>query len=86
LNIHAELYEAIAYNRMLGKEFPMLNLETTVGSQKSAQALGAPGKIKKCLITTGVTTTFCISPGTPISYTAVLRPTIVSRLKENYRL
>ncbi len=57
------------------------NLETAVGSQKSAQALGPPGKIKKCLITTEVTTTFCISPCTPISYTSVLRPTAVSRLK-----
>ncbi len=26
---------------------PELNLETAVGSQKSAQALDAPGKIKK---------------------------------------
>jgi len=57
-----------------------LNLETAVGSQKSAQALGAPGKIQKCLITTEVTTTFCISPCTPISYTSFLRPTAVSRL------
>ncbi len=57
-----------------------MNLETAVGSQKSAQALGAPGKIKKCLITTKVTTTFFISPCTPISYTACLRPTAVSRM------
>ncbi len=57
------------------------NLEPAVGSQKSAQALAPPGKIKKCLITTEVTTTFCISPCTPISYTSVLRPTAVSRLK-----
>ncbi len=61
----------------------LLNLETAVGSQKSAQALGAPGKIKKCLITTEVTTTFFISPGTPISYTAFLRPTAVSRLNHS---
>ncbi len=114
---------------------PSLNLEAAVGSQKSAQALGAPRslskirpiycgcagfgqifrsfslnshhyspqtietsdsnqpplvtianlgqaprKIQKCLITTEVTTTFCISPCTPISYTAFLRPTAVSRL------
>jgi len=59
-----------------------LNLETTAGSQKSAQALDAPGTIKKCLITTEVTTNFLISPSTPISYTAVLRPTAVSRLKK----
>ena len=57
-----------------------ITLETAVGSQKSAQALGAPGKIKKCLITTKVTTTFFISPCTPISYTAFLRPTAVSRM------
>jgi len=57
------------------------NLETAVGSQKSAQALGAPGKIKKCRTTTEVTTTFFISPCTPISYTCVLRPTAVSRFK-----
>ena len=57
------------------------NLETAVGSQKSAQALAPPGKIKKCLITTEVTTTFCIAPCIPISYTSVLRPTAVSRLK-----
>ncbi len=59
---------------------PPLNLETAVGSQKSAQALGAPDKIQKCLITTEVTTTFCIAPCTPISYTSFLRPTAVSRL------
>jgi len=54
-------------------------LESAVGSQKSAQALGAPGKIKKCRITTEVPTNFFISPGTPISSTFVLRPTAVSR-------
>jgi hypothetical protein len=58
------------------------NLETAVGSQKSAQALGAPGTIKKYLITTKVTTTFFISPCTPISYTAFLRPTTVSRFNQ----
>ena len=58
-----------------------LNLETAVGSQKSARALSAPGKIQKCLITTEVTTTFCISPCTPIAYTSFLRPTAVSRVK-----
>ena len=61
------------------------NLETAVGSQKSAQALGAPGKIKNYLITTEVTTNFFISPGTPISYTAVLRPTTVSRFMRGPR-
>jgi len=57
------------------------NLETAVGSQKSAQALGAPGKIKKCRITTEVTTNFFLSLCTPISSTFVLRPTAVSRFK-----
>ncbi len=33
--------------KMRGKPF---NLETAVGSQKFTQALGAPRKIKKCLI------------------------------------
>jgi|GEM_PF-269361 len=55
-------------------------LETAVGSQKSAQALGAHGTIKKCLITSEVTTTFCIAPCTPIPYTSFLRPTVVSRI------
>ncbi len=55
-------------------------LRNGVGSQKSAQALGAPGTIKNCLITTEVTTTFFIAPCTPISYTAVLRPIAVSRV------
>jgi len=63
--------------------FLSFNLETAVGSQKSAQALGAPGKIKKCLITTKVTATFFISPCTPIAYTAFLRPTAVSRFKRS---
>ena len=58
-----------------------LNLETAVGSQKSAKPLGAPRKIKKCLITRKVTTTFFISPGTSIASTAFLCPTAVSRLK-----
>ncbi|MFB3146175.1 MAG: hypothetical protein ACE1ZO_03555, partial [Nitrospirales bacterium] len=61
-----------------------MNLETAAGSQKSAQALGAPGKIQKCLITTEVTTTFCISPCTPISYTSFLRPTAVSRFNRKW--
>ena len=56
-----------------------MNLETAGGSQKSALALGTPGTIQKCLITTEVTSTFCIAPGTPISYTAAWRPTAVSR-------
>jgi len=62
-------------------EVTCLNLETAVGSQKSTQALGAPRKIKKCLITNKVTTNFLISRCTPISYASFLRPTAVSRLK-----
>ena len=60
-----------------------INLETAVGSQKSAQPLDEPGKIKKCLITTKVTSTFFISPCTPIAYTAFLRPTAVSRFNRS---
>ncbi len=59
---------------------PLIILETAVGSQKSAQALGAPSTIKKYLITTEVTTNFLISLCTPISYTAFLRQTAVSRI------
>ena len=58
------------------------NLESAVGSQKSVQVLGAPAKIKKCRITTEVTTNFFISPCTPISSTLVLRPTAVSRFND----
>ncbi len=36
----------------MGSEIFSLTLETAVGSQKSAQALGAPDKIQICLITT----------------------------------
>ena len=38
---------------------------------------------KKSLFTTEVTTTFFISPCTPISYTSFLRPTAVARLKNS---
>ena len=58
----------------------VFNLKTAVGSKKSAQILGAPGKIKKCPITKEVITNYCISPGAAISYTLVLRPTAVFRL------
>ncbi len=61
------------------KNLSTVNLESAVGSQKSAQPLGAHGKIQKYLITTEVTATFCISPCTPISYTSFLCPTAVSR-------
>ena len=57
-----------------------LNLETAVGSPKSPQALGAPRKTEKGLITPKVTTTFSVSRGTPISYGSFWRPTAVSRL------
>jgi len=58
-----------------------LNLETSVGSRKSAQALGAPSKAEKYLITNKVTTNFYASLCTPISYASFSRPTEVSRLK-----
>jgi len=57
-----------------------LNLETSVGSRKSTQALGAPGKTEKILITNKVTTNFSVSPCIPISYASFSRPTEVSRL------
>ncbi len=62
----------------------LLNLETAVGSQKSTQALGAPSKIKKCLLTHKVTTNFLISAGTPKPSASFLRPTAVSRLKYSH--
>ena len=62
-----------------------LNLKTAVGSPKSTQALGAPGKSEKPLITNKVTTSFSDSPCTPIAYASFSRPTAVSRLKKNIR-
>ena len=44
------------------------------------QALGAPGKTEKTLITRKVTTIFSVSPCTPISYMSFPRPTDVSRI------
>jgi len=64
----------------------IFNLESAVGSQKSTQALGVPAKIKKCRITTEVTTNVFISPGTPISCTFVLRPTAVSRFNKGFKV
>ncbi len=57
-----------------------LTLKTSVGSQKSTQALGAHGKSEKPLITNKVTTSFSDSPSTTISYASFLRPTEVFRL------
>ncbi len=58
-----------------------LNLETSVGSRKSTQAIGAPGKSEKTLITNEVTTRFSDSPCTPMAHASFSRPTEVSRLK-----
>ncbi|VAW75491.1 hypothetical protein MNBD_GAMMA13-1553 [hydrothermal vent metagenome] len=55
------------------------NLEKSVGSRKSTQAFGAPGKPEKLLITNKVTTNFSDSPCTPISYMSFSRPTDLSR-------
>ena len=60
---------------------PGFNLKTAVGSRKSAQALGAPGKLKKLLITNKVTTNFFNLPCTPTAYASFSRPTAVFRLK-----
>jgi len=46
------------------------------------QALGAPGKTEKPLITRKVTTIFSVSPYTPISYMSFSRPTEVSRFND----
>ncbi len=54
-------------------------LKTSVGSQKSTQAFGAPGKSEKPLITNKVTTSFSDSPCTPKAYASFLRPTEVFR-------
>jgi hypothetical protein len=61
------------------KQGTAINLETSVGSQKSTQALDAPGKPEKALITNKVTSSFSDSPCTPITYTSFSRPTKVSR-------
>jgi len=45
------------------------------------QALGAPGKTEKALITRKVTTRFSVPPCTPVSYASFSRPTEVLRLK-----
>ncbi len=60
-------------------------LETAVGwgglpSRKSAQAIDAPRKCEKALITNKVTTSFSNFLCTPISYTSFSRPTAVSRI------
>ena len=60
------------------------NLETAAGSPKFPQALGAPRKTEKGLITTRVTTTFSLSRGTPIFYRFFWRPTAVSRFKKAF--
>jgi len=65
--------------RFRGRELQPITLETAVGSQRSVHALGAPGKIQKCLITIKVTTTFFVSRCTPISYGSFWRPTALSR-------
>ena len=61
-----------------------LNLEKSIGSRKATQALGAPGKSEKSLITNKVTTSFSDSPGTPIANASFSRPIDFSRLKLSY--
>jgi len=63
-----------------GMRTGMIILKTSVGSRKSTQALGAPGKSEKLLIINKVTTNFSVSPCTPISYLSFSRPTEVSRI------
>jgi len=57
----------------------VFNLEKSVESQKSAQALDLPGYMKKTLITNKVNTLFFITPSKSIAYTSFLRPTDFSR-------
>ena len=64
----------------------LIILKTAVGSRKSTQALGAPGKLEKSLITNKVTTCFSNSPCTPISYASFPRPTAVFRIMTKWPL
>jgi hypothetical protein len=66
----------------MSANLPSTILKTAVGSRKSAQALDAPGKFQKALITNKVTTRFSNSPRTSISCTSFSRPTAVSRIQE----
>ena len=59
----------------------VLNLEKSVGSQKSTQALNVPSKLKNLLITNKVITQFYNSLCTSISCMSFLRSTDFSRLK-----
>ncbi|VAW77975.1 hypothetical protein MNBD_GAMMA13-96 [hydrothermal vent metagenome] len=58
---------------------PMI-LEKSVGSRKSTQAIGAPSKPEKLLITNKVTTNFSDSLCTLISYVSFSRPIDLSRM------
>ncbi len=60
-----------------------LNLENAVGSRKSTQAIGAPSKTEKLLITNKVTTNFFVSLCTPISYVSFSHPATLSRLNNH---
>jgi len=60
-----------------------LNLEKSVESRQSTQAIGAPSKSEKALITSKVTTSFSDSLCTPISYVSLPRSTDFSRLKNS---
>ena len=64
-----------------GSASKAFNLESSAGSRKFMQALDAPGKTEKVLITNKVSTHFSVSPCTPISYMPFPRPTEDSRLK-----
>ncbi len=57
------------------------NLDKSVKTRKSMQALDAPSKIKKNLITNKVTATFLISLCTSIAYMSFPRLTDLSRFK-----
>ncbi len=59
-----------------------INLDKSVKTRKSMQALDAPSKIKKNLITNKVTATFLISLCTSIAYMSFPRLTDLSRINE----
>ncbi len=59
-----------------------INLDKSVKTRKSMQALDAPSKIKKNLITNKVTATFLISLCTSIAYMSFPRLTDLSRIKQ----
>ncbi len=61
-------------------------LDKSVKTRKSMQALDAPSKIKKNLITNKVTATFLISLCTSIAYMSFPRLTDLSRIMNDHHI